>query len=102
MRIIVPHTKNVETAKLDVERAIQKLTTIHVPAVEFAGLETRWTGETLNFTLTAAVGPIRSPICGAAIVTEKDITVDIALPNILTALMSEPMIETKVRGLLRS
>ena len=101
MRVIVPHTKNVEAAKRDVEQAVDKLAAINFPgAVAFTGIEKNWTGATLNFSLHVAVGPIRSPIRGFAIVTARDITIDIDLPKFLTALMPERTIESTVRGLL--
>jgi hypothetical protein len=48
------------------------------------------------------VGPFRSPIRGLAIVTDKDITIDIDLPKLLTAVLPERALEASVRGLLDS
>jgi len=62
----------------------------------------RRNGKTLEFSLFAAVGPFRSPIRGLAIVTDKDITIDIDLPKLLTAVLPERALEASVRGLLDS
>jgi hypothetical protein len=101
MRVIVPHTRSVDAAKQDVEQAVDKLAVINFPgAVAFTGIEKNWTGTTLNFSLHAAIGPLRSPIRGFAIVSDRDITIDIDLPKFLTALMPERTLESTVRGLL--
>ena len=101
MRITVLHNRDIDGARRNVERAVEKLTTINLPgAVEISRVEKRWSGRTLEFSLYAAVGPFRSPIRGLAIVTEKDVTIDIDLPKLLTAVVPERAFETSVRGLL--
>ena len=103
MRITVPHNNDISGAKANVERAVEKLSSITLPAaVEISRVEKRWSGSTLEFSLFAAVGPFRSPIRGLAMVTEKDITIDIELPKLLTAVVPERAFETRVRGLLVS
>ena len=100
MRVIVPHNKDVETAKREVERSIEKLMNVNIPPLEITGLEKRWNDTTLSFSLIAGVGPLRSPIRGFAIVTDKHVTIDIDLPKLLTALVPEKTLESRVRGLL--
>jgi hypothetical protein len=101
MRITVVHNRDIDDARRNVERAVEKLATINLPgAVEISRVDKRWSGATLEFSLYAAVGPFRSPIRGWAIVTEKDVTVDIDLPKLLTAVVPERAFETSVRGLL--
>ena len=83
------------------ERAVEKLATVNLPgALEISCVEKRWSGTTLEFSLYAALGPLRSPIRGLAILTEKAITIDIDLPRLLTAVVPERVFETTVRGLL--
>ena len=101
MRVTVPHNKGIEGAKREVERAVERLSTVNFPGtVEFTGVEKRWEGTTMSFSLFVAIGPLRSPIRGVAFVTERDITLDIDLPKVLTAIMPERTIESRVRGLL--
>ena len=103
MLIRVPHNRVVDGARRDVERAVEKLTTINLPGtVEISGVEKRWNGRTLEFSLYAAVGPFRSSIRGLAIVTDQDITIEIDLPKLLTAVVPERAFEASVRGLLDS
>src|SRR5437867_1986035 len=101
MRITVLHKRKIEDARRHVERAVEKLATINLAgAIEISRVEKRWSGTTLEFSLYGAVGPFRSPIRGMAIVTEKDVTLDIDLPKLLTAVVPERAFETSVRGLL--
>ena len=103
MLIRVPHNRDVDGARRDVERAVEKLTTINLPGtVQISGVEKRWNGKTLEFSLYAAVGPFRSSIRGLAIVTDQDITIEIDLPKLLTAVVPERAFEASVRGLLDS
>src|SRR4051812_11598772 len=90
-------------ARRDTERAIEKIATINLPgAIEISSVEKRWIGSTLEFSLYAAAGPFRSRIRGTAIVTEKDVSIDIDLPKLLTAVVPERAFETGIRGLLGS
>ena len=101
MRITVTHNGDVDGAKRQVEKAVEKLSMVKLPGmVEISGVEKRWNGPTLEFSLYAAVGPFRSLIRGLAIVTEKDLTIDIDLPKLLTAVVPEKSFESAVRGLL--
>ena len=103
MRITVPHNRGVDDARRNVELAVEKLTTINLPgAVEISRVEKRWSEGTLEFSLYAAVGPFRSSIRGLAIVTAKDVTIDIDLPKLLTAVVPERAFEASIRGLLDS
>jgi hypothetical protein len=101
MQITVLHHSDIAEAKRKVERAVEGLATFNAPgAVEISRVEKRWNGMTLEFSLYAAVGPFRSPVRGFAIVTEKEVTFDIDLPKLLTAVIPEKAFEIGVRGLL--
>ena len=103
MRITLRHGGDTDDAKRKIEHAVERLVNVNVPgAIEISRVEKRWNGMTLEFSLYAAVGPFRSPIRGLAIVTDKDITIDIDLPKLLTAVLPERALEASVRGLLDS
>ena len=103
MHIRVPHNRDVDGARRDV-RARCREAYDHQPAGYGCDQrrQKRRNGKTLEFSLFAAVGPFRSPIRGLAIVTDKDITIDIDLPKLLTAVLPERALEASVRGLLDS
>jgi hypothetical protein len=103
MRITIPHNRDVDDARRNVERAVEKLATLNLPdAVEMSRLEKQWSAKGLEFSLYAVVGPFRSLIRGLAIVTAKDVTIDVDLPKALTAVVPERALEATVRGLLAS
>jgi Putative polyhydroxyalkanoic acid system protein (PHA_gran_rgn) len=103
MRITVFHNGDVDDARRQAQRAVEKLSTVNLRGmVEIDGVQKRWRGTTLEFSLYAAVGPFRSLIRGLASVTDKYIILDIELPKLLTALVPEEVFESTVRGLLTS
>jgi hypothetical protein len=63
-----------------------------------------WQGSTMNFSLTARMGLLSSPIKGFVEITDKDITIDAdlgLLEKLIPAQAARSGIESRVRGLLR-
>jgi hypothetical protein len=106
VRITVSHNKGQKEAMRAVNGAADQILRPDLPGpVKFSSTNRKWDGSTLNFTLSASLGPVSVPIHGKIIVTETDITIDCDLPNLLTQFVSERSLESgmaaKIRGLLR-
>lgn len=66
--------------------------------------EKSWNGNTMSFSFRGKMGPFTSTVHGTAVVTDKDITIDVELPGLLKKIVPEDKIraavETKAKGLL--
>ncbi len=105
MRIIIPHDRPKVEAKNSVERSVDQLFSgFNLGVIGFANQRKEWSGDMLNFSMTANLGLLRTPIVGSALVTDTAITLDLDL-GLLGTLISEQTakahIEKRVRGLLR-
>jgi hypothetical protein len=105
MRVTVSHTKPKQDAIQAVDGAIERLL---LPGgsgpVKLRDVQKRWDGDTLHFSFNASMAFFSSPIRGFAQVTDRDITIDVDLPPMLTKFISPERIEdgvrSRVRGLL--
>ena len=105
MRIIIPNTKGVDEAKRIVERSTEDLFRAAAGGiVQISDVRKNWSGNTMAFAFKAAVAFIATPIEGTVLVTEKEVTVDVAIPELFKKFISEDKlktgIESRVRGLL--
>lgn len=105
MRVVVPHNRSKQEIKDAVERSVDQLFAgLNVGVIEFINQRKEWCEDTLKFTLTAKLGFLQTPIVGSALVTDKEITLDVDL-GLLGKLIPErgaqSQIEGRVRGLLR-
>ena len=104
MRVIVPHTKPKQEVKSAVEQSVDRMFAgLGNAPIEFLDQKKHWSGETLIFSFTAKMGFLKTPIHGSALVTERDITLDVDL-GLLNKLIPEELarnrIGTQVKGLL--
>lgn len=107
MRITVSHDKGRREAMRIVDDTADQLFRIGGSGtVKVSGFARQWQGDTMSFSLSAGVGPFRTPIKGWISVTDRDIVIDADLPPLLTRFVSERTIqsalESRVRGLLGS
>ena len=105
MRIIIPNTKTVDETKRIVEQSAEDLFRSAAGGIiQITDVEKRWTGNTMTFVFKASVAFFSTPIEGTVLVTEKEVTIDVALPEAFRKFLSEDKlklgIETRVRGLL--
>jgi len=105
MRIIIPTKKSVEETKRIVERSTEDLFRSAAGGIiQISDVEKSWSGDTMTFVFKAGVAFLTTPIQGTVAVTEKDVTIDVALPEAFRRFISEDNlksgIETRVRGLL--
>jgi len=104
MRVIVPHSKPKEQVKQAVEQSLDRMFAgLATGPIEFIDRKKHWSGEALVFSFTARLGLLRTPIHGSALVTERDVTLDVDL-GLLNKLIPEELarnrIATQVKGLL--
>ena len=105
MRIIIPNKKSVEETRGIVERSTEDLFRSAAGGiVQISDIKKTWTGNTMAFSFRAAVAFISTPIDGTVAVTEKDVTIDVNVPEVLRHFIAEDKlksgIESRVRGLL--
>lgn len=106
MRIAVSHNRTKQEAVKLVDGAVEQMLSPDLPGpMRIENLQRQWNGDKLDFTLTAKMGFMGVPIKGDIEVTDRDIIIDVDLPNLLTRLIPEQSIKTamesKVKGLLR-
>jgi hypothetical protein len=105
MRIIIPNTKTVDETKRIVERSTEDLFRSATGGiVQISDVQKTWTGNTMSFVFRAAVAFLSTPIEGTVAVGEKEVTIDVAIPEAFRHFIAEDKlksgIETRVRGLL--
>ena len=105
MRITVPHNKTKAEAVKAVNDGANRALNASLPGpLRISNVQKSWTGDQLDFSLTAALMGAASPIKGYILVTDRDITIDADLPALLTMLLPEKKIEEAaakgIKGLL--
>jgi hypothetical protein len=105
MRVTVAHNKTRAEAVKAVNDAADRIFRESLPGpLKITNPQKSWAGDQLNFSLTASLMGMTSPIKGFILVTDRDITIEADLPALLTMLFPEKKIEAeaekRVRGLL--
>jgi hypothetical protein len=105
MRIIIPNKKSVEETKRIVERSTEDLFRSAAGGIiQISGVEKSWSGDTMTFVFKAGVAFLTTPIQGTVAVSEKEVVIDVAIPEAFRHFIAEDKlksgIETRVRGLL--
>ena len=105
MRIIIPTNKSVEESKRVVERSTEDLFRSAAGGIiQISDVQKSWTGNTMTFLFKASVAFISTPIEGTVIVNEKEVTIDVAIPEMLRRFIAEDKlkdgIESRIRGVL--
>ena len=96
MRLIIPHSKPKQEVKAAVERSIvQVFTGFNVGPIEFINQRKQWSGDTMTFALAARLGFLRTPIRGAALVTDRKVILDVDL-GLLSTLIPEERATTEI------
>src|SRR3954469_22769889 len=84
MRITVSHDKGKDEAIRIVNNAAdQALRPMFTGPIQMSNVQKKWTGSTMDFSLTVGFGATGLPIKGSIIVEEHDITIDCDLPPLL-------------------
>jgi hypothetical protein len=103
MRITVSHNKPKQEIVQAVDRSFTDLFQGTDIPLKIVNPQKSWTGSTMNFSLTAKVGFLSTPIKGSVEVTDREVIVDADL-GILERMIPQDkardLLSTKVRGLL--
>src|SRR3954452_110455 len=104
MRITVSHTKPKEEVMRSVDRSFDDLFRgIGSMPIQFVEERRNWQGSTLNFSISAKMGFINTPIKGTIEVTDTDLTIDADLglfERLIPATKARDSITSRIRGLL--
>ena len=104
MRITVSHTRPKQEVIQSVDRSFDELFRgMGGVPIQLVPGQKKWSGSTLNFSLTAKMGFLSTPIKGIIEVTDKDLTIDAdlgLLEKLIPQVKAREAIATKVRGLL--
>lgn len=105
MLVIIRHDKPKQEMKAAVERSIDQLFTgFNLGVITFLNQRKEWSGDTLNFSMTAHLGFVQTPIAGSALVTDTAITLDVDLGLIGKLIPPEnarAQLATRLKGLLK-
>lgn len=105
MRITVTHNKGLQGArKLVDESATELFKGMPGTPVQLVDQQKRWDGDTMHYSFTGKMGFFSAPVKGWIQVTEKDVTIECELPDLVKKFMPEDKvkagIESRIRGLL--
>jgi hypothetical protein len=105
MRVTVTHNKGLQGAKKLVNDSVTQLFEGPGAApIQIVDQQNRWEGDTMHFSFTGKMGFFTAPIKGWVLVQEKDVTIEVELPELLKKFMPEEKVrssvESRVRGLL--
>jgi Putative polyhydroxyalkanoic acid system protein (PHA_gran_rgn) len=96
MRVTISHNRPKQEIKDSVERSIDQLFTgFNVGVIEFINQRKQWSGDTMTFSLAARLGFLRTPIRGAALVTDREVILDVDL-GLLSTLIPEERATTEI------
>lgn len=98
MRVTIAHNRGKETAKQAVSQAVEQvLTGLNVGPLTFTDQRRDWSGDTLKFSARAKMGFLSTPIAGWALVSDRDITLDLDL-GLLGKLIPEDTARKSIEG----
>jgi Putative polyhydroxyalkanoic acid system protein (PHA_gran_rgn) len=98
MRVTIPHNRPKQEMKDSVERSIDQLFTgFSIGVIEFIDQRKQWSGDTMTFSLSAKLGFLRTPIRGSALVTDREVILDVDL-GLLSTLIAETSAATQIVG----
>jgi hypothetical protein len=105
MRITISHNHTKAEVRESVDRTFNEI---------FQGLaglplqvlvqQRSWQGDVLNFTLSAKMGPLNTPIKGTIEVTDRDLTMDVdwgILNRLIPEKAASEVIGKRIKGLLK-
>ena len=99
---MIPHDRPKQEMKDSVARSVDPLFSgFNFGAIAFTDQRKEWSGDTLNFSLTANLGFLRTPIAGCALVTDAAIILDVDL-GWLGKLIPEETAKAQIAGRARA
>lgn len=105
MRVTVSHNKGLEGAKKAVnDYTEQVFAGVPGSPLQIVNQEKRWDGSTMHFSMLGRLGIFTAPLKGWVQCTDRDITVELELPEMLKQFIPEEkmkqQVESRVKGFL--
>lgn len=105
MRVAVSHNKPKEEVVRNIDRTFADLLAggPGIP-IKVVDQKKEWTGSTMNFSMTAKMGLLKTPIAGTVEVTEREVIIDAdlgMLERFLPSAQAQQVVGDRIRGLLK-
>lgn len=105
MRVTVSHNKTAQEVTMAVDRGFDQIFTgLPIAALEFSNQQRTWNGRQMDFSFTARAGFLNVPVKGLLVVEDRQVIIDIELPEFLRKFLPEhkvqAAVESRVKGLL--
>jgi hypothetical protein len=104
MRITISHNRTKEQVIKNVDRTFDDFFKgVGTLPLQIVNEERKWIGSTLNFSFSAKMGVLSTPVKGTVLVGDRDVTIDAdfgLLEKLLGTGAGKAALEGKVRGLL--
>ncbi len=104
MRVTVSHNKPLEEVRERVDRSLDRLAaSVATGPLVITDQQKSWSGDTMNFSLTAQMGFLRAPFRGWIRVGETEVTIDLdlgLLGSLIPADRAQAALSRSVKGLL--
>jgi hypothetical protein len=105
MRVTVSHTQPKQEVKNRINAGLDDVFRMAGSGVvQIANEQRSWSGDQLNFSFDARMGIMNLPVKGFVLVEDRQVTVDIDLPQFISNLIPEAKmkqgLENGVKGLL--
>jgi hypothetical protein len=104
VRVTISHNRSKEDVIQSVDRSFDQIFQAGALPVRLTITQRNWQGSTLNFSLTAKMGLVSTPIQGTVAVTDSDLTIDVDLGILGRLIPTETVrdaIGSRVKGLLK-
>ena len=96
MNIVVPHHTTPEKAIALVDQSSNDLLDMGSKSIVLSNQQRTWTGQKMNFSLTAKVGFISVPLSGSVLVDDSSVAVNCELPALARNFIGEDKIRVRV------
>jgi hypothetical protein len=78
MRVTIAHNRTKQEVKDAVDQSIEQVFTgLNIGSIVFTDQRKQWSSDTMAFSLTAKIGFLKTPLKGSAVVTDRDVTLEL-------------------------
>lgn len=99
MRVTVSHNKDPREVMANVDRGFDDMIRgLPLGPVQFVNEKRSWNGPRMDFSFNAKAGILNVPIKGFVLVEERQVTIDVDLPPLLSSLIPQRQLEAAVKS----
>jgi hypothetical protein len=103
MRVTVSHDKNPQEIISSVDRGFDDMMRgLPLGPIQFIDETRSWNGPRMDFAFTAKAGLLNVPIKGFVLVEQRQVTIDVDLPPLLSSFIPEQKLKTAVETQARA